>query len=520
VLSSLERELDATAHRHHNSAVVEPDESAHPLKGTQGGAFPAEVRAVRPLTRFPSEPSDAIGTVLDGRYRLRGLLGEGAMALVFSAEHAFLETVHAIKILHPSVAALDEMKSRFLREARVTSAVAHEGLVQVSDFGVSPEGLHYLVMEQLEGEELLAWSERRGAATAEEVAAIAIAILEPLEALHAAGYVHRDLKPENLWLVPGASGERPRVKVLDLGIAAVVAPSPEGAVRAGRGDSRRLTRAGHTLGTALYMSPEQALGQAVDGRSDLFSLGCVLWELATDRLAFQGETANELMAGRLVARVEAPSRWNTSLPAWFDEIVLGLMEPEREARIATATEAREAFAAALARRPEGGEALRPDPTEARPGRTVRDGRSSGVSTVAWIGATCAAVALAWGIGSQLVTAPSPQAPEAETSRPSPAPIATPASEAGPVPAEPSPTAPSIAPTPHESTTPSELAPTAIATPPVPTPTPSETAPASPSVPSSSDATPASKITAKPRPRPARTTPASELWQPARPTGAP
>lgn len=301
-----------------------------------------------PLVRFSGEPDEVVDRVLDGRYRIDGVLGRGAMAVVLAARHVFLDAPVAVKILHPGLTALPEMRARFLREARVTNVVDHEGLVRVSDFGVTAEGLHYLVMEQLEGEDLLAWSSRRGAADADECARIAVSVCEALTALHAAGYVHRDLKPENLWVLPdGDRARAPTVKLLDLGIAGLIEGGFDARVGRHRLEDKRLTQAGQTLGTALYMSPEQTLGNALDARSDLYALGCVLWELATDRCAFEGVNTVDIMMKQVSEVPPPPSTINPALPPWFDRLVMKLLAKRPEDRFQSAAETARAFAAEL-----------------------------------------------------------------------------------------------------------------------------------------------------------------------------
>jgi len=347
---------------------------------------------LEPLARFSSEPAEVVGRVLDRRFRVERVLGQGAMAVVLGARHLHLGTPVALKVLHPMLAAVPEMRARFLREARLGHAVAHPGLVRVSDVGVSAEGLHYLVMEQLTGVDLLTWSERRGPASVRECAEVALAVCEVLAALHAAGYVHRDLKPENLWVVAPEEGAPLVVKVLDLGIAGLVESAHDERLgRGARSTGARLTRAGETLGTALYMSPEQAMGKALDGRSDLYALGALLWELATAKTAFEGDTAMAIMLQQIGTLPPAPSTLNPDLPAWFDRVVMKLLAKKPEERFQSAAELRAALEAGSGEEPEA----RTDASE-RPETRARGGvKRHHLAAAAVAASVIAAVALTW-----------------------------------------------------------------------------------------------------------------------------
>lgn len=297
------------------------------------------------LTRYETDPVALVGSVLDGRYRITEVLGRGAMGLVLGARHVFLDRPVAVKVLHPTLLLLPETRQRFLREARAASQVAHPGVVSVSDFGVTPDGLHYLVMEYLEGTDLYAYTEAHGAVSAQTAAHIGVQVFDALSSIHAAGWVHRDLKPENLWVVAGSPADAPTIKVIDLGIAAVMDAGRSGDQRA------RLTKTGHTVGTVHYMSPEQVLAEEVDGRSDVYSMGCILWELVTGECTFEGTSQMAVMMKHMSESAEPPSAHNPTVPAWFDAAVLRCLSKRREQRFATARDAQAAFAAGLAQVP-------------------------------------------------------------------------------------------------------------------------------------------------------------------------
>ena len=213
-----------------------------------------------------------------GRYELQERIGEGAMAEVWRAHDPSIHRTLAIKLIKTDLGQDAEYAARFLREAKAAGALAHPNIVTIYDVGEA-DGRPYIAMELLDGEPLDAALAREGKLSDDRVLAIAGQLASALAYAHAAGVVHRDIKPSNIML--GADGRS--VKILDFGIARVTDEAAE------REHVR--TQVGQVLGTPRYMSPEQALGQAVDGRSDLFSAGSVLYELITGRAAFNGETA-------------------------------------------------------------------------------------------------------------------------------------------------------------------------------------------------------------------------------------
>jgi len=309
---------------------------------------PPPASAPPPLDRYTGDEAELIGRALDGRYVIEGILGKGAMGLVLGARHALLDKRVAIKLLHPALVTLDEMRERFLREARAGSALEHHAVVRVSDFGVTPEGLHYLVMEYLEGEDLYAWMEARGEIPAATAAGIGAQLADALAAIHDAGFVHRDLKPENIWVLASEDpAAPPRIKILDLGIAALLSTS------AGEGEMARLTKTGCVVGTVHYMSPEQTLGEAVDGRSDLYALGCILWELVTGACPFDGASQMAVMMKHLSEAPEAPSARAEGVPGWFDAVVLRCLAKRPEVRFQRAEDVAAALRAGALQRGGG-----------------------------------------------------------------------------------------------------------------------------------------------------------------------
>jgi eukaryotic-like serine/threonine-protein kinase len=269
-----------------------------------------------------------------GPYEILGRLGGGGMGLVFRAWDERLHRKVAIKLLHDNYL-MPGMRERFLQEARAASSLNHSNICTIFDIG-EQEGDPYLVMELLEGETL---KDRiaRGALAAEEIARFSGEIASALAVAHVKGIVHRDIKPANIFLVTMPDG-RSQAKVLDFGLAKINLEVPGG------WGSRTLdlTMEGAAVGTLAYMSPEQARGEPLDARSDLFSLGIVMYEMATRRVPFQGATS-ALVFMELFHHAPEPVRiWNESIPRDLERVILKLLEKERRERFQTANELRDA----------------------------------------------------------------------------------------------------------------------------------------------------------------------------------
>lgn len=308
------------------------------------------------VDRYAGEAEALVGRVLDGRYLIEAALGGGGMGVVLAGRHLFLERQVAIKILHPELLVVDTVKDRFLREARAASALRHPHVVEVSDFGVTEEGLHYLVMERLEGGDLHDRLAAGGPMEPAEVARLGAQVADALSALHQAGFVHRDLKPDNIWLSED-QGELV-ARVLDFGIVGLLEPG-EG------GGAQRLTRRGTTLGTPNYMAPEQAQGRPVDGRADLYALGAVLWEALVGEPMITGSSPLAVMSQQLTAPPRAPSTERAGVPAALDAAILRSLAKDPADRFATAQEMREALleaATAAAQTPSTSHEVATSPT--------------------------------------------------------------------------------------------------------------------------------------------------------------
>jgi eukaryotic-like serine/threonine-protein kinase len=262
-----------------------------------------------------------------GRYQLRDLLGAGGMGEVYRARDTRLEREVAVKIL-PSHLAEDPMAlARFEREAKAVAALSHSNILSIFDIG-SAEGINYAVMELLEGETLRARL-ARSALSVREALEIGLSVAAGLQAAHAKGITHRDLKPENIFL----TSER-GVKILDFGIARM---KPAVLPGVGTADSTvaGITRPGTLIGTMGYMSPEQARGERVDERSDIFSLGIVLYEMATGRGPFEGVTPSDVIAALLSREPQPLTQLLPEAPVEFERIVSKTLRKERDERYQT-----------------------------------------------------------------------------------------------------------------------------------------------------------------------------------------
>jgi len=305
------------------------------LASTLAPTAPASGGAKSPAAVSPLSASGALtGRTLDQKYYLESKLGVGGMGTVYRAGRLLIGDRVAVKVLHTDQMADPQAVERFRREAQTAARLKHPNVVTVYDFGVSREGLNYQVMELAEGESLRSLIERHGRLAETAAAEIIRQVCAALDEAHRQGIVHRDIKPENILvqIIPGGL----QVKVLDFGIAALRD------VKAGR-----LTRTGAVAGTPHYMSPEQCLGEELDGRSDIYSLGIVLFEMLTGVVPFDSPTTTAIVVKHVNDPPPPPRTLNPKISPAVESVALRALEKRRDARPQTAGEmARELIAAA------------------------------------------------------------------------------------------------------------------------------------------------------------------------------
>jgi serine/threonine-protein kinase len=250
------------------------------------------------------EPASLVGTTLDDRYVLCAHLATGGMGAVFRAHHVHLRKDFAVKVLRPDLTSSPDIVERFRREAEIASALDHENIVKVTDFGRSEGGFLYLVMDLLTGESLFERLRREGFLPPEEAVPVLWQVCAALEAAHARGVIHRDLKPENVFLARTASG-REVTKILDFGIAKIADATSESA-----------TQAGIVVGTPEYLSPEQAMGSEIDGRADVYAVGLMAFRALTGRHPFKAPDARALLMMQATRPVPPVTDPRPDLIAW------------------------------------------------------------------------------------------------------------------------------------------------------------------------------------------------------------
>ena len=287
---------------------------------------------VQTMRREPAsnEYDQLVGETLDGRYFVQRKIGEGGMGVVFAARHAVIERPLAIKVLKREVMRDTATIKRFVQEAKAASRIGHPNIVDVTDFGTTPDGMTYSVMEYVDGMTLSRAIKDRAPFEAQRAIRIAQQIARALGAAHDKGIVHRDLKPENVFLID-RDERRDFVKIVDFGIAKVQPLE-------GKSEGPRLTRAGSVFGTPEYMAPEQAAGRSdTDGRVDIYALGTILYEMMTGRTPHKSDSTVRTIAMQMLDPITPPSqiRPDLAIPKPLELAIMKALAKKREERYQT-----------------------------------------------------------------------------------------------------------------------------------------------------------------------------------------
>jgi serine/threonine-protein kinase len=305
-----------------------------------GGSYPFDVDVCPKdgarLAKLKAQPDALLGRVFDGRFEVRTALGQGGMGTVYRGWQLTVDREIAIKVIHPKLASDRVAVKRFLREARLSSRLNQPNIVNVYDFGQTEDGVLYIAMELLRGHTLARELEAMRPLPLRRVLTIGLQLCDALDAAHGQDIIHRDLKPGNIIILDDPPG-RDLIKVLDFGLAKSLVADTSSVV----------THTSAVLGTPLYMPPEQIEGRPSDQRADLYSLGCILYQMLSGRPPFLGDTVNVVLS----AHISDPAPpLPATVPAALAQMVERLMHKDPARRMRSAREAREAMQAIL----EGG----------------------------------------------------------------------------------------------------------------------------------------------------------------------
>jgi serine/threonine-protein kinase len=264
-----------------------------------------------------------LGSTIDGRYVIEALLGQGGMGFVYAARHAIIDKRVAIKVLRKEAAQDETAAQRFIAEAKAASKIGHQNIVDITDFGVLPDGHAYFVMEYLDGPTLAMLVQQLGQLPPLRAIGITVQIARGLHAAHNKSIIHRDLKPENVFVLE-RDGTPDVVKIVDFGIAKDAK------------SGRRLTQIGMVLGTPEYMSPEQATGQPTDHRVDMYALGCILYEMLVGDVPFKGENSTKTLTKHVFELPVPPSqrRPDLNVPPALEAVVMRTIQKKPADRYA------------------------------------------------------------------------------------------------------------------------------------------------------------------------------------------
>src|SRR5262245_8769541 len=273
-----------------------------------------------------------LGKLLGERFLVQELLGQGGSGTIYRAEHVTLRRKVAIKVLHTELSRDDLAVERFRREATTVAEIDNEHIVEIHDFGRTPDGRLYLAMELLEGETLDTVLVREKQLSVERAADILIQVGEALMEAHAIGYVHRDLRPRNIYLAV-RRGKANFIKLLDFGLAKLVETEGQAAS----------TSLGMTFGDPRYMSPEQARGDRIDRRADIYQLGCVAYEMLTGAPPFSGSRVFDILTKQVTEAPQPLPTRRPGVPLWMEAAVAKMLAKDPENRFATTTRMVEAL---------------------------------------------------------------------------------------------------------------------------------------------------------------------------------
>ena len=284
-----------------------------------------------------------VGQVVEGRYRIIRQIGEGGMGVVYEAIHIAIEKRVALKVLRDDFSAKADVVERFRQEAKAASRIGHEHIVDISDFGETPQGNGFFVMEMLVGEDLSGLLAKEKALPARRAAKIVIQCCKALGAAHAKGIVHRDMKPENIFMVRRDDEVEDFAKIVDFGIAKMNDIETPGA------PGRKLTKTGMIFGTPEYMSPEQAAGKQLDHRVDIYAMGVILYELLTGRVPFVGDTFMGVLTQHMFEQPPPLKSLNPDVlvPSNIEDIIFKALAKDPNQRFQTMDEMSRALAHAL-----------------------------------------------------------------------------------------------------------------------------------------------------------------------------
>ncbi len=297
------------------------------VKGTLAYNTPAAIDTTAGIVeKYMDVPSSSlsVGFVIDGRYQIEGQLGEGGMGVVYKARHTTLNKMFAIKVLRSDVSKNQEVLDRFVQEAQSASAIGNQHIIDISDFGTLSDGSTYFVMEYLQGKSLSEALAKGETFPTERLVLIARQLCEAISAAHEAGIVHRDLKPDNVMLVARGS-TKDFVKVLDFGIAKVGSAA------------NKLTKAGQVVGTPHYMSPEQCSAKNIDHRTDIYSIGVILYEMASGKVPFDADSLMGVLTQHVYSEPEPLAKRSPPhpVPGDLEAIILKCLAKSPDGRYPT-----------------------------------------------------------------------------------------------------------------------------------------------------------------------------------------